>query len=60
MKDNDWKNRWKSREMDQWTREDKRQIKKRNHKLNRRIVNDSLKNNDERQYDWEQLNGESR
>ncbi len=60
-KDISWKNKWKSVEMDQFAREEKRNIKKRNHKANRRFTKDSIKNNDfESIYDWIDLDENSK
>lgn len=44
--DNSWKLKWKDRKMDQEAREEKRAIKKRNHKSNRRFGKIALRNND--------------
>lgn len=47
--------------MDQFAREEKRNIKKRNHKANRRFTKDSIKNNDfESIYDWIDLDENSK
>ncbi len=43
MKDISWKNKWKHKEMDRWEREDKRLIKKQNHKENRRNCKKALR-----------------
>lgn len=60
-KDISWKNKWKSVEMDQFAREEKRNIKKRNHKTNRRLTKDSIRNNDfESIYDWIDLDENSK
>jgi hypothetical protein len=61
MKDISWKNRWKSIEMDQFAREEKRSIKKRNHKNNRKNAKYFLKNNDyDSALEWIDLNEKSK
>lgn len=63
MKDIDWKNRWKNVELDQWNRENKRQIKRRNHKANRRFVKDALENgidDEEKLNHWKDLGKDDR
>lgn len=63
MKDIDWKNRWKNVELDQWNRENKRQIKRRNHKSNRRNVKETLNNaidDEEKLNHWKDLGKDDR
>jgi hypothetical protein len=61
MKNISWKNRWKNLEMDQDERELKRNIKKRNHKMNRRICKSYLNKKDfDSSVDWIDLSDKDR
>ena len=60
---NSWKKAWQNQEMDQWARHERRTIKKKKVRDNRRACNNALKKED---YDninvteWDDLDGKDR